>query len=483
MVRTALSIGIRTLSRCGLLVFALVSLQDCYDPRAITCAVSCGPEGLCPEDMECSNGLCASKGRSCAPAASTSLQVAAGGLHACALRPDGRVACWGDNGYGQLGQGDTKNRGERPGPIASIDFGGVRRARSIATGDLHSCALFDDARIRCWGSNQAGQLGVGDTENRGDDPGETQALPAVELGSDSPPIAVDAGGRHTCALLESGRIKCWGANDLGQLGSGDREARGLAPGQMGAALPAVDLGTGAVAVSLSLGADHSCALLATGDVKCWGINESEQLGIAGADPHGDQPQELGDALAAVALEPPQAAASVAAGMRHSCALLQDLRLECWGDNSAGQLGVGRQGYIPFYELEHVELRQAGAIAARAVTAGANHTCALLTTGAVTCWGINAFGALGQGHAAGFQAGPTVEEPLVTVDLGRDGESALRALDLSAGVDFTCAVLEDESIKCWGANGSGQLGLGTAADTGVGDAPAELGDALPTVNFE
>jgi alpha-tubulin suppressor-like RCC1 family protein len=168
-------------------------------------------------------------------------------VSACALLDNGTVKCWGAGGL--LGLGDAVTRGDEPGEMGdalpALDLGlrPPRRVIEIAVGSTHACALLDDASLKCWGSNGHGQLGLGDTTARGDEPGEMgENLPRVDLGRDLA-AHVTAGFDHTCVVAEAtGHVKCWGANQSGQLGLGDTRNRGVLPGQLGDTLPAVDLG-------------------------------------------------------------------------------------------------------------------------------------------------------------------------------------------------------------------------------------------------
>lgn len=174
----------------------------------------------------------------------TALAVATGLQFSCALLDDHTVKCWGVNDHGQLGQGDTSARGTAAGSMGDallpIPLGAD--AIAITAGWTHACAVLQGGSVKCWGENTSGQLGLGTMDDRGDAPGEIVALPAVDLGPGRTAVAIDA-GRHTCALLDHGGIKCWGPNTQGELGLGDTTARGTAPAQMGAGLPEVDLGS------------------------------------------------------------------------------------------------------------------------------------------------------------------------------------------------------------------------------------------------
>lgn len=167
--------------------------------------------------------------------------------------------------------------------------GGGRTATMISLGLEHSCALLDDQTVKCWGRNDQGQLGLGDTNDRGLDSSTMgDALPSVALGE--PALAVAAGDSHTCALLESGGVKCWGRNDAGQLGQGDAANRGDEPGELEALSP-VDLGPGATAIAIDAGT-HTCVILSSGGIKCWGPNTQGQLGLGDTLPRGITPGDV-----------------------------------------------------------------------------------------------------------------------------------------------------------------------------------------------
>jgi hypothetical protein len=173
----------------------------------------------------------------------------------------------------------------------------------LTVGGIHTCARLDNGAVKCWGYNFFGQLGLG---NNG--PGEMgDALPAVNLGTGRTAVALASGRHHTCARLDNGAVKCWGNNLEGELGLGDKSNRGDGPGEMGDALPTVDLGTGRTAVALTAGGYHTCAPLDNGELKCWGANFDGQLGLSDRADRGDGPEEVGDFLPPVDLGSAQSA--------------------------------------------------------------------------------------------------------------------------------------------------------------------------------
>lgn len=177
--------------------------------------------------------------------------------------------------------------------LPRVLLGTGRKARQVGCGGQHACARLDDGTVKCWGDSLNGQLGLGDKVVRGDGPGEMgDALPAVARGTGRTAVDLRVGFSHACARLDDGALKCWGYNDAGALGVGDKIDRGTAPGQMGDALPAVDLGTGRSAIAVTLGINHSCALLDDATVKRWGGNNSGQLGLGDTMGRGGAPSHI-----------------------------------------------------------------------------------------------------------------------------------------------------------------------------------------------
>ncbi len=352
--------------------------------------------------------------------------------------------------------------------------------RSITAGSNQTCALSDNGTVRCWGANGNGQLGLGDTVARGDGPGEMgDSLPAVNLGTGRTATAITAGGSHTCALLDNGTVKCWGYNYYGQLGLGDTVNRGDGPGEMGDSLPAVNLGTGRTATAITAGSIHTCARLDNGTVKCWGYNVDGRLGLGDTVNRGDQPGEMGDSLPAVNLGTGRTATAITAGVGHTCALLDNATVKCWGNNSYGGLGLGDTAHRGDGPGEMGDSLPAVSLGtgrtATAVTVGQYHSCALLDDATVKCWGYNTYGELGQGDTTHRGDGPgEMGDSLPAVNLG----TGRTATAVTAGSDHTCARLDNATVKCWGYNGSGQLGQGDTAHRG--DGPGEMGDSLPAV---
>ncbi|NDF32407.1 MAG: hypothetical protein EB147_09290, partial [Acidimicrobiia bacterium] len=419
------------------------------------------------------------------------------GRFACAITTDGRVKCWGANLHGQLGVGDTADRGDGPNEMGdnlpTVNLGTGRTATAVSVGGVHVCAILDNSSVKCWGYNggsspqNGGELGLGDTANRGDGPNEMgDNLPTVDLGTGRTATAIAAGLGHTCAILDNGSVKCWGYQSSdGRMGYGDNRVRGDGPNEMGDNLPTVDLGTGRTAISISAGAAHTCVVLDNNKVKCWGLNFAGQLGLGDTANRGDAANEMGDNLPTVDLGTGRTAISISAGSNHTCSLLDDNSVKCWGDNTNGQLGLGDTnargdgasemgnslGVVPL------------GVAATSVIASDTTTCATINGGQLKCWGANVFGQLGIGSTNSQGDGSGEIAGLAAVNLG----TGRTAIGVAPGYEFTCALLDDQSLKCWGRNGIGELGIGTAeggiiGDHAIGDTAGEMGNSLTAVNL-
>jgi len=394
----------------------------------------------------------------------------AGKGHTCAIRDGGRVKCWGNNSIGQLGLAlGSAGGGGDPQPdvakLSPLDLNGSV-AVALALGGEHSCALLDDGGVKCWGGNSlGGQLGLGGAFGSvGLDQGSMgDKLPKVELGAKA--VALSAGDMHTCALLEDGNAKCWGNNNGGQLGMASSDNY-FEPG-----LP-INAG-GAKFKSISAGLRFTCAVFDNGSVKCWGDNVRGQLGAGDKVERGNKAGETVASLPAVDLGGP--AIAVSAGTYHACAILQDGgKVKCWGNNTDGQLGVGDmddRGDDPNEMGANLKVTELDGAATQIIT-GNSFTCALLTGGKVKCWGYNQYGVVGLGEPGNRGSKPN--------EMGAN----LPALQLpaikylSTRETHICATAaENGDVHCWGENQYGQLGYGDRETRRL------VGPKTPPVTFE
>jgi len=437
--------------------------------------------------------------------------VAAGGAHTCALTATGGVKCWGVGTSGQRGDASTELRRYEP-----VDVCGnaacatpLTGATAITAGNAYSCALMEGGTVKCWGANAAGQLGNGQITD------QFSATPfPVDVCADatcSAPLSgvltVAAGSLHTCALMRDGGVKCWGENFTGQLG--DNQACGA----IACAAP-VDVCADAACAgrlrgvaALGLGERHSCALMLGGGVKCWGDNTVGELGDGDGGFVSDSPflrfrSVPGDVCqeyeeeAARCTEAFSGARGIAAGFSHTCAIVADGGVACWGWSGDGVLGDGfacvdRTRPFPTFFCptptrvcqafdEPAELCREAFGGATAITAGYGQTCALIDAGRVMCWGQNAEHG-GSGACGG--ACLTPEPVCANVPCSRSLSGAL----VDAGNGHTCVVPPDMGLTCWGANFYGQLGAGVCCNdsrvplavVGLGPKPTPTATATAT----
>ncbi len=299
---------------------------------------------------------------------------------------------------------------------------GVSNATEVTAGGPHTCAVLSTGHIDCWGYNGDGQLGNG-TISSSDTP--------VEVLGVSNATEVTAGHDHTCGLLSTGHIDCWGYNGDGQLGNGTASS---------SATPVEVLGV-SNATEVTAGHDHTCGLLSTGHIDCWGYNFEGELGN-GTEGGSDTPVEV---------QAISNALQVTAGGPHTCAVLSTGHIDCWGYNDDGELGDGTAS------SSDTPVEVLGVSNATEVTAGHDHTCALLSTGHIDCWGYNDDGQLGDG---------TISSSDTPVEV----QGISNATQVTAGYFHTCAVLSSGRINCWGANSDGQLGNGRTRSS---DTPVEV----------
>ena len=371
------------------------------------------------------------------------------GYSFCALLGDGGISCWGDNGFGALGAGYSyEQMGYSTTPVPVI---GISSAQQIASNGIgHGyCSVLSDHRVECWGDNSLGQLGDGGAESFSDTPVFVAGVSNARL------LVGDGTGSGYCALLETNQISCWGNNSNGQLGNGSsisgsstpvlvsgiNNATNLATTNVGTGYCATLTsglvscwGAGATAtvagtfapvrspISISgissaiqvLGEETaSCAIIGAGSVKCWGSNVIDaidplnprlgRLGDGGTEKFSATPVSVVGITNAIQLS---SAAGTAKGF---CSVLASGRIECWGDNTYGDLGIGNQ-----ISSSNIPVQVGGISDAVAMDGRTGVYCALLSSGGVSCWGNDDYGSVGDGGSGAFHF---VYTPATVVGLG------------------------------------------------------------------
>jgi alpha-tubulin suppressor-like RCC1 family protein len=404
-------------------------------------------------------------------ASQRAVSISAGYAHSCAIE-SGKAYCWGDNGYGQLGDGGTADSRV---PVA-VDTSGVLAGKiltEITAGYDDTCALDSTGAAYCWGYNASGELGDGTTNNSG----VPVAVDTYGVLAGKTLSQITIGYFHACALDTAGAVYCWGDNSYGELGEAIFGTNASSSVPVAVNTSGVLAGKTLTQVSVGTLAFHTCALDTSGAAYCWGYNPLGELGN-GSTANSSLPVavDTSGVLAGKTLT------QITAGDSHTCALDTAGAAYCWGYNYYGELGDGSSAdsSVP------VAVDTSGVLAGKTltqITAGDLHTCALNRTGEAYCWGWNEFGELGDGST-------TSASVPVAVDTG--GVLASKILiQVSAGAYYTCAVGDASAVYCWGRNDAGQLGdnsttqrdlavlAGPQAPTSVTAIP---GDTIATVSW-
>jgi len=406
-------------------------------------------------------------------------------FHNCILTSSNqRIKCFGRNNFGQLGYGNTQDVGDNPNELGSyLPFVNLDQpVQAIFGGYEFSCAHFVNFEISCWGNNGNGRLGNGDLSDRGGLPNEMGSyLPIVQIGSSILASQFLAGHYHDMIVDDMGRIKAWGYNLYGQLGYGDDDTRGDSANEMSDYLPFIELGTGRTATMVTPAYFSSCALLDNGDMKCWGYNGLGQLGQGHGIGLGDTPNELGDNLPPINFPTGVEIDTMVFGWQHLGIISKNNEFFGWGDALYGQLGTESSltvGNLPNEMGEYLQQTSFGS--GRNVldlSGGSDHSCAILDNYDLKCFGRNDLGQCG--YQDTVQRGDNPFEmgnylPVVNLGIG------LNAISLHIGSSHSCVELNDHSLKCFGSNLYGNLGYEHVQT--IGDEINEMGSYLPKVDL-
>jgi alpha-tubulin suppressor-like RCC1 family protein len=374
----------------------------------------------------------------------TVTSLATASTESCAVLSDGGLRCWGNRLYGEL-IGDD----ESPRDAGDVETGAP--VAQVAIGQVGTCIRYVAGNVRCWGDNSYGLLGYGHKQTVEGPPID---LPDVDLGGSA--VQLSAGENFFCALLDSGDVRCWGFNSVGQLGLGNT----LTVGDNEVPADKNPVNVGGLVLQIASGRSHTCVVLEGGLVRCWGQN-----GITGKLGYGHE-ENIGDT------ETPASAGyvdvggeviSVAPGAEHTCALMQGGAVRCWGGH--GLLGIpdNDNDVGDDEDPSSIGTTDVGG-AVRQLVAGASFTCAVREDGNVVCWGGGAELGYGTDESVGDDETPAQQGPVplggITSSLSAGG--ALR--------QHSCAWLDSGDVRCWGRNYEGQLGLRHLEDIGDDETP-------------
>jgi alpha-tubulin suppressor-like RCC1 family protein len=445
------------------------ALGNCIDGKC--CDQSCS--GSC---QSCSSGTCQAvknavdadtcvlgcdSNGACGAASGSIKYLSAGYNHTCALLATGAVRCWG--WHSVVGYGNTNDIGdsEHPFTAGEVNVGGSVKQTinvfqpTISSGNGHTCVVLDNGKVRCWGLGRDA-LGYGNMNDIGDD--ETpSSVGDVMLGALASAIYAQSG--TSCALRDTSAVQCWGH---GGLVLGYRSYGNIGDGSIPSSYGAVMLG--GTATQIAPGLDQTCALLSSGAVKCWGFGIYGGLGTANTETIGDDEFPFAGPEAVIG----GTVSQIVSGDDHVCALLQGGAVRCWGQGLVGQLGHGNKNNIGDDETP----ASAGDVPlggpAKQLAAGGLFTCALMTSGNVRCWGWNSSGQLGYGHKNNIGDDET---PASAGDVSLGGTAA----QITAGGEHACALMTTGAVRCWGNGAYGALGYGNTNNIGDDEIPSSVGE--------
>ncbi len=379
--------------------------------------------------------------------------------------------------------------GDAPGEMAALGVVNLNTLGNIPTtitaGLDITCAKLNSTptTTKCWGQNAAGQIAlqagtnVAPSDIIGNNSGEMgDPLTPVSLGAGTTISASSAGYDFICHIRNDGKLYCFGDNNYGRMALGQPAHTGDDADEMGSFLTKVNLGTGLVASKVAVGYQHACAIVTTGQVKCWGRNQFGQLGLEDTVNRNTQPQ-MGDALPFVNLGSGRTAKEIATGYYHTCAILDNDLVKCWGRNQCGQLGYGNtttrgnnstSGAMG-NSLGYVDLGTSKT--AKQIALGSDFSCAILNDDRIKCWGLATNGPLGKGSNTAHLGDGAGEMGDSLTNIATTG--SLTVSSMAVGTQHVCVILSDSTVHCWGNGGNGRLGY---------DATGTLGNAggqMPT----
>lgn len=380
------------------------------------------------------------------------------GTSSCAILEDGKTRCWGSNNYGKLGLGHTNTIGDDE-TVESSGFVKITEPiQKIDFGDRHTCALLESQKVKCWGYAFPGRLGIeGTISGTYTDPSTLDYADIPEPVKD-----ISVGYSHTCALTDNGQVYCWGENDVGQLGYGNfSNSYSYNTPTVNGALPFTKK-----AIAVEASNRRSCAVFEDQTMKCWGSNLS---GTAGGDfliAYGDNESVATKPVVNIG----ESVKSIAVGNYNSCVVTSQDRVRCWGEN-----GLLRTSVSSPYIGDNEYINDLGdfntSFNIKKVAIGEFHQCALGSDSKVYCWGSlrNGAGGFGGNRTSNFQS---LENNPVAASFGGN------VADLSTGRNYTCGLLEDGTARCTGQGSILGLGLGAFTSIGVNDLPSDY----PALDF-
>jgi alpha-tubulin suppressor-like RCC1 family protein/Tfp pilus assembly protein PilE len=368
----------------------------------------------------------------------TLVSIWAGDDFTCVNTADEKVACWGVGYEGQRGSSSTASIGlpaliETTGPISG------KSIRKLSSGDAHSCAIANDNKVNCWGSNSDSQLGIGKNAHR-----ITPALIATGGLVDKTIKDISVDEFHSCAIASDDNGYCWGSNTSGEIDA-DGPLAILQPTTLNIGI--ADPLYGKTLKQITTGEYFNCAIASDNNSYCWGANWNGQLGHNDVLWAGVQvPVYTGGVLSGKTIK------AIDAGNGGACVIASDDKAYCWGEGGSGQNGNGLSTWA---DVAPVAVSTAGVLSGKTIkqiSKSIYHTCVIASDNKPYCWGANWSAQLGNG---------TYNDSNVPVAVDMTGAlNGKTVTNISTNDDNTCVIANDQKVYCWGDNGNGQLGDGT-----------------------
>ena len=338
-----------------------------------------------------------------------------------------------------------------PGPVARADAtpeggGAITGVVQVENGDTHACARLTTGRAMCWGTGDANRLGfngISDSNRAGfvQGVGDTGQLTQV--------AQLSLCAEHSCARLTTGQARCWGENQSRQLGTGDQQDGGpfVVENRTGGPMTGI--------TAIAAGANHTCAIVAGGQVRCFGSNVNGQLGDGSIQPR----TRAVTVLDVNGSTPLTGVTQITAGSNYTCARLNTGQARCWGNNTSGQLGRGNNDSRNRPVVVRNGNGSGPLTGVTQLSAGASTTCARMNDNSARCWGSDFNGALGDG---GTDSSSVLPVRVLSVS---GGGFLAGVKNISVGTFHTCAAVSGNQLRCWGDGNDSQLGTGDVSDRG------------------
>ncbi len=360
-------------------------------------------------------------------------------FYSCGVTTSGKAYCWGNNPNGQLGNANTGTNSNVPVAVSTTTGLTDTNVASITVGSGGTtCAITKTGKAYCWGYNNFGQIGNGDTTASN----VPVAVSTTTGLTDTNVATISPGNSSTCAVTKTGKAYCWGRNHFGQIGNGDTTNSSVPV--------AVSTTTGlndTNVATISTGTHYACALTTLGKAYCWGYNNTGQLGNSNTGTNSSVPVAVSTTTGLTNTN----VATISAGTNTSCVVTKFGKAYCWGSNNNGQLGnsnTGTNSNVPVAVSTTTGLTDTNVAS---ISVGQYTSCALTTLGKAYCWGGNTYGQLGNGE--------TTTSNVPAAVLTTTGLTNTNVASISAGPNFTCALTTSKEIYCWGYNANGELGNG------------------------